>query len=59
MFSRYLIAAAILLFSSLAWASPGRWEMGVDTTLAVLEDRDGSLTIEQVAAMPDTAFRQL
>ena len=59
MFSRYAIAAAILLFSTLAWASPGRWAMGVDAPLAALEDRDGSLTVEQVASMPDTAFRPL
>lgn len=51
--------AALLLFSSLAGAATGRWELGVDIPLAVLEDRSGGLSVEQVAALPDSAFRRL
>jgi len=59
MLFRYLAFFLALLCSAPAWSAPGRWVMGVDTPLAALEDRTGKLTVEQVAAMPDMAFRAL
>lgn len=59
MFYRYLAVLLTLLCSAPAWSAPGRWEMGTDTPLAVLEDRAGVLAVEQVAGLPDASFRAL
>jgi len=56
---RYLIALSLLFFSVCSWATPGRWQLGGDVPLAVLEDREGAMAVEQVAALPDSAFTNL
>lgn len=56
---RYFIAFLALFFSVCSWAGPGRWQLGSDVPLAVLEDRTGAMSAEQVAAMPDSAFTPL
>lgn len=37
----------------------GHWKLGVDVPLSVVDDGDGKLTVEEVAALPDSAFRSL
>lgn len=56
---RYLLAISLLILSPLCWGGQGHWPLGVDVPLAVLEDHEGKLTVEQVAALPDSAFRPL
>ncbi len=56
---RYFIVLALLFFSAGSWAGAGRWQLGGDVPLAVLEDSGGTLGAEQVAALPDSAFRTL
>ncbi|MBS4097475.1 MAG: sensor histidine kinase [Sulfuricella sp.] len=48
-----------LFFSGACRGEAGHWSLGVDAPLSALEDRDGKLSVEQVAALPDSAFRSL
>lgn len=56
---RYLITLLLLFFSACSWAGQGRWHLGGDVPLTVLEDREGTLDVGQVAALPDSAFTLL
>lgn len=55
----YFLVIFAIFFSSPGWGGEGYWGLGDDAPLAILEDRDGKLGVEEVAALPDSAFRPL